>query len=62
VFGNKLWELRVVYKGFVELEHYYGDEQTPDQVCTNCKAVYQFRRFENANKKMSKKKVGSKHK
>lgn len=30
---------------FIESEHYDGDEQSPDLVCSNCKAVYQFKRF-----------------
>lgn len=32
-------------KDFIESEHYFGDEQTPDLVCSNCKAVYQFKGF-----------------
>lgn len=29
-------------------EHWNGDEQSPDLICTNCKAVYQFQRFKDA--------------
>jgi|SRR3972149_3953794 len=28
-----------------DIEGYNGDEQTPDLICSNCKAVYQFKRF-----------------
>ena len=30
---------------FFESEHYDGDEQTPDLVCFNCGAIYQFRKL-----------------
>jgi hypothetical protein len=30
---------------FIEGEHYNGDEQTPNLVCTNCRAVYRFTEF-----------------
>lgn len=38
-------------KDFIESEHYDGDEQTPDLVCSNCGAIYQFQRFKNAKQK-----------
>lgn len=28
-----------------DVEGYDGDEQTPDLICTNCKAIYQFTKF-----------------
>jgi hypothetical protein len=37
-------------KDFIESEHYDGDEQTPDLVCSNCGAIYQFQRFKNARR------------
>ena len=64
--GFMVTKERKLPKDFDEGENYPdgydGDEKTPDLVCTNCKAVYQFRRFKNANKETPKKKVGSKHK
>jgi len=30
---------------FIESEHFNGDEQTPDLICDNCGAVYQFKKF-----------------
>lgn len=38
-------EERGLPKDFIESEHNDGDEQTPDLVCTNCKALYQFKGF-----------------
>jgi len=38
---------RKLPKNFIEGEHYDGDDQTPDLVCTNCKAIYQFKGFKN---------------
>lgn len=38
-------------KDFIESEHYDGDEQTPNLICTNCKAVYQFKGFNRWSKK-----------
>jgi hypothetical protein len=29
------------------IDGYYGDEQSPDLVCTNCKAVYEFKGFKH---------------
>jgi len=30
---------------FIESEHFDGDEQTPDLICDNCGAIYQFKGF-----------------
>ena len=32
-------------KDFIESEHFDGDEQTPDLICSNCGSVYQFKGF-----------------
>jgi hypothetical protein len=34
-------------KDFIESEHYDGDDQTPDLICSNCGAIYQFQRFKH---------------
>ncbi len=44
-------ERRRPKKVFIESEHYDGDEQSPDLVCSNCKAVYQFKRFVGKKRK-----------
>ena len=44
-------KVRKLLKDLIESEHYDGDEQTPDLICTNCKAVYQFKGFRDAKKK-----------
>lgn len=38
---------RKIPKDMIESEHFNGDEQTPDLVCSNCGGVYQFQRFKN---------------
>jgi len=38
-------------KNFIESEPCGGDDQTPDLVCTNCNAFYQFKGFKNVRKK-----------
>ena len=40
-----------------DIEGYDGDEQTPDLICTNCKAVYQFKGFKGEKWKQLKKKI-----
>ena len=44
---------RKVSKSFLDenWEHWNGDEQSPDLICTNCKAVYQFQGFRNVKRK-----------
>jgi len=44
---------RKVSKSFLaeNWEHWNGDEQSPDLICTNCKALYQFQGFKNAKRK-----------
>ena len=34
----------------IDIEGYDGDEQSPDLICTNCKAVYQFKGFKEVSK------------
>jgi hypothetical protein len=44
-------KMRKVSKLAKEFEHYDGDEQTPDLICTNCKAIYQFKGFKDEKRK-----------
>ena len=37
-------------KDFTSDDEYTGDWQTPDQVCTNCGAVYEFKDFKGRNR------------
>ena len=36
-----------------DIEGYDGDEQTPDLICANCKAIYQFTKFKGGKARHS---------
>ena len=36
-----------------DIEGYDGDEQTPNLICTNCKAIYQFTKFKGVKARHS---------
>lgn len=42
---------RRIPKSSVYLEHWNGDEQSPDLICTNCGAIYQFQGFKKSKVK-----------
>ena len=44
---------RPMPKDAIESEHWDGDEQTPDLVCTNCHAFYKFSGFQKRGRRKS---------
>ena len=43
--GEMIPQEREPPETFIESEHFDGDEQTPDLICDNCGAIYQFKGF-----------------